>query len=252
MTIIDFVNGRLAEEWEDVQPPENEYTETEYTETESVDTVEIVAAYITAIMPRESWPFWFDGWPGEIEAAVLDAVFSARATYGTESTGVRKVVAAWRADRGVELDDLRAFTALEPDALVDVLGNRQRVAGNYTTKAEAARLIAEALLALGVRHASDIDGSDLQKAAFTSVAGVGQMSWECFLAVLDVATPESEAAIAAFVRQAAGWEDVDVDRELASAASLLDCSTATLRHSIWRYQRKQMRPRKVMGEVRED
>ena len=80
MTIIDFVNGRLAEEWEDVQPPENEYTETEYTETESVDTVEIVAAYITARMPRESWPFWFDGWPGEIEAAVLDAVFSARAT----------------------------------------------------------------------------------------------------------------------------------------------------------------------------
>ncbi|MGU3437733.1 hypothetical protein ACNHUS_32555 [Actinomycetes bacterium M1A6_2h] len=234
MTIVDIVNGQLGESWEDCEPIDRE----------PVDTVDIVAANITAAMPRDAWPFWFDGWPGEIEAAVLDAVFSARATYGTENTGVRKVVASWRESRGVELDDLEAFTHIEPDTLIDALGNRQRVAGNFTTKAEAARLIAEALLALGVRRASDIDGSDAQRAAFTSVAGVGQMSWECFLAVLDVATPESEAMIAAFVRRAVAWEDIDVDRELASAAALLDCSTATLRHSIWRYQRKQMRPQR--------
>ncbi|GGG25243.1 hypothetical protein GCM10007304_43840 [Rhodococcoides trifolii] len=253
MTITDISNAEFdtrSEPWDDSEPIDTELIDTELIDTELVDTepmdtVELVAANITAAMPKDSWPFWFDGWPGEIEAAVLDAVFSARATYGTETTGVRKVVAAWRASRGTELDNLDGFTRIDSEELVDALGNRQRVAGNYTTKAEAARLVASALMEVGVHHASDVDGSEAQKAAFTSVAGVGQMSWECFLAVLDVVTPESEAMIAAFVRRAVAWEDVDVDAELASAAALLDCSTTTLRHSIWRYQRKQARPRRM-------
>lgn len=41
------------------------------------------------------------GWPGQIEAALLDAVFSIQARYGGPTTGVRGVVARspWRPDR---------------------------------------------------------------------------------------------------------------------------------------------------------
>ena len=52
---------------------------------------------------------WPGGWPGEIEAALIDAVFSIRARYGTGENGVRGVVKRWRDERGDVLDDLRAL-----------------------------------------------------------------------------------------------------------------------------------------------
>ncbi|EID80663.1 hypothetical protein W59_06910 [Rhodococcus opacus RKJ300 = JCM 13270] len=55
--------------------------------------------HVAAELPPESWPHWTEGWPHEIEAGLLDAAFSARATYGTPTTGVRAVVTRWRDHR---------------------------------------------------------------------------------------------------------------------------------------------------------
>lgn len=106
--------------------------------------------HIDAELPRESWPHWTDGWPHEIEAALLDAAFSARATYGTPTTGVRAVITRWRDHRGAPLDDLTALAAHadEPEGLLAVLNNRQRVPGNYTTKAQAVATAAHSLTEL--------------------------------------------------------------------------------------------------------
>ena len=41
------------------------------------------AEFIGAELPREAWPHWNQGWPRESEAALLDAIFSSRAAYGT-------------------------------------------------------------------------------------------------------------------------------------------------------------------------
>ncbi len=102
------------------------------------------AEFIGAELPREAWPHWNQGWPRESEAALLDAIFSSRAAYGTPKTGVRAVVDRWRTHRSVAADDrldslpaLAAFTD-RGDELATILGNRQRVPGNYFTKAEGA------------------------------------------------------------------------------------------------------------------
>lgn len=54
----------------------------------------------------EAWP---GGWQGEIEAALLDAVFSIRARYGGPHSGVRAVVSRWRAPRDCQADDLKVL-----------------------------------------------------------------------------------------------------------------------------------------------
>src|SRR3954454_24846123 len=58
----------------------------------------------------DAWP---GGWPGEVEAALIDAVFSVRARYGnrTSGTGVYGAVTRWRAHRTVPADDLAALAA---------------------------------------------------------------------------------------------------------------------------------------------
>lgn len=48
-------------------------------------------------------PVWPGGWPGQIEAALLDAVFSIRARYGSPTTGVRAVVSRWREHTAVAM-----------------------------------------------------------------------------------------------------------------------------------------------------
>lgn len=47
-------------------------------------------------LPKETWKPFRGGWPGQIEAALIDAVLSIRATYGSESNGVRIAVARYR------------------------------------------------------------------------------------------------------------------------------------------------------------
>ncbi|KQU29382.1 MULTISPECIES: hypothetical protein [unclassified Rhodococcus (in: high G+C Gram-positive bacteria)] len=209
------------------------------------------ATAVDAVIPRETWPFWFPGWAGDVEAALLDAVFSSRATYGGPTTGVRRVIAAWRRSRCGAVDDLRALTTLD----ADVVDNRQRVPGNHSTKADAARAVAAALLAVGVTRATDVDGSETQHDAFVSVAGVGELSWECFLGALGVASPLSDAGVDDFLRVTlAVTVDGVEDRNavLDAVAGDLDTDRATLRHAVWRYQRslvRRPRTREVPAEV---
>jgi hypothetical protein len=104
------------------------------------------------------------GWPNEIEAALIDAVFSARATYGGPNSGVRAVVRRWRDERekangaAVPLDDLTEIAryADRGAELADILGNHQRVPGNATTKATGVACAAQNLVNVGVRHAADV------------------------------------------------------------------------------------------------
>ncbi|WP_156388480.1 MULTISPECIES: hypothetical protein [unclassified Rhodococcus (in: high G+C Gram-positive bacteria)] len=204
-----------------------------------------VVAAISDAMPRESWPFWFDGWPQDSEAALLDAIFSSRATYGTAATGVRKVVTSWRAWRGDASDDLSSFALLSPEELLDILGNRQRVSGNRMSKAEAVRDCAALVVGFGVRSvgelaALDSDGLAAVREAVLGVAGVGPASWDVFVGSSGVDVAALDRHVAAFVSEACTRDVPDVEcRDLiANAAIVLQVDVATVRHSIWRYQRK--------------
>jgi len=73
--------------------------------------VERVVEHVHDQLPSDGaqWP---GGWPGEAEAALLDAVLSIGTVYGGPETGVRGAVGRWRQHReGVPLDDLDALAA---------------------------------------------------------------------------------------------------------------------------------------------
>lgn len=190
------------------------------------------------------------GWPGEAEAALIDAVFSMRANYGnSETTGVRRIVSAWRNDRGLPdgelLDDLSVLAACEPERLADLVGNRQRVPGrNATTKAAAVVVAAGNLVSSGYRHAADLaaDGANGRASkAYRAVPGLGFVTWTYLLMLLGVPGVKADVMICRYVTRAVGS-----DRALSpgfcaaavtAAANRLGMGAVRLDNAIWGLQR---------------
>lgn len=204
---------------------------------------EAIARHIEKTAAQENSSFWTPGWPGEIDAAILDAVFSGRATYGGPENGVRRIITRWREHRGVErVDDLTALASFadRPDQLVDILGNRQRVSGNSTTKAEAVARIAAVSVEFGVRSADHFYGADDHRDAVTAIAGVGVKTWESALFLVGRRTLESLMMFIAFASDAVGRR---LEGELAEilleiTAESMGVDYAALEHAVWRYQRR--------------
>ncbi|MFD9665599.1 hypothetical protein ACFWAY_28900 [Rhodococcus sp. NPDC059968] len=203
--------------------------------------------HVDARLPRESWPHWTEGWPHEIEAGLLDAAFSARATYGTPTTGVRAVITRWRDHRAAPLDDLTALAAHadDPEGLLAVLNNRQRVPGNYTTKAEAVASAARSLAELGCTTSADLRDDEAQRNALVAVPGFGVATWECFTVQLGVRTAGSHHLVCVFLGEALDLDSPpstsDAEDLVAAAAAQLEITHATFTHAVWRYQRAQRR-----------
>ncbi|BAH49383.1 hypothetical protein [Rhodococcus opacus] len=200
--------------------------------------------HIDAELPRESWPHWTEGWPQEVEAGLLDAAFSARATYGTPTSGVRAVITRWRDHRAAPLDDLTAL-ADEPEDLLVILNNRQRVPGNYTTKAEAVASAARSLTELGCTTSADLRDDESQRNAVVAVPGFGIATWECLLMQLGIHTAGSRELLRDFINDALDLESpvsaTQADDLVAAAAARLETTPATVTHAIWRHQRRQRR-----------
>ncbi|WP_338890790.1 hypothetical protein [Rhodococcus sovatensis] len=202
-----------------------------------------IAQHIESTAIQDNSSFWTAGWPNEVEAALLDAVFSARATYGGTDNGVRRVISRWRAYRSTDqLDDLTELASFidRPDDLAEILDNRQRVAGNSTTKAEAVAKCADVLAGCGVRAADQLLDADDQREAVTAIAGIGPKTWECALFLVGRRTPDSLRHFVAYVSDAVGRR---VEGELAEilldlAAESMGAPHAALEHAVWRYQRR--------------
>lgn len=213
------------------------------------------------------------GWPGESELALLDAVFSARASYGRPgdgnrpATGVRRVVDHWRSVRSGEvlpLDDLAALlVAIDKAGLEQLLAvNGQRVPAGGTdrlTKWEAVRSVAERLVAAGFGSSRPIleagRGDDCGRlvVAFTHTPGVGQVTFDYFLVLLGVPGVKADTMIRAFVDEALeGGPDPGSGDEtrvlpararklLLAAADHLSLDASELDHAAWLYQRSARR-----------
>ena len=200
--------------------------------------------YIAETLPND-WVAWPGGWPGEIEAALLDAVFSIQARYGGPSTGVRSVVKRWRSHRQeASLDDLDALVAYSSrgDELVSILENHQQVPGRSATKAQAVASAASNLTALGIRHAADVDPARLDlRDAYRKVPGLGEVTWEYFLMLLGVPGVKADTMIQRFVTAALGpaIPAADCATLVKAVADRLDVSPTVLDHAIWSYQRDQ-------------
>jgi hypothetical protein len=222
-----------------------------------ITNTQTVVSFIESELPLAAWPHWNDGWPQEAEAAILDAIFSARAAYGTPSTGVRAVIAKWRGYRqsSEPLDDLAALAAFADrgDELAIILGNRQRVPGNYSTKAEGAARAAAALIAAECTGSNDISDTDAHRDAIISVPGLGARTFELLLFISGTLTPDSLDLLTRFATEAVGSEEqlstVDATVLLTAVAQELGVSISTLTHAAWRYQRTAEQPRRQSKPV---
>lgn len=197
----------------------------------------------------DDWVEWPGGRPGEAEVALVDAVMSIRARYGRSGstdhdvprapTGVHWAVAAYRALRGSgRLDDLRVLAQMDAEILERAVGS-QKTAG--VPKAEAIVRAAAALVDVGVLAADDVDPADpRQKRAYTSVRGLGWITWEYFGMLLGRPGVKADRwvvqAVSKGVRRRPVTPTVARDVVLGTA-SALDRSPTALEHALWAFER---------------
>lgn len=194
--------------------------------------------FIQAELPRDTWKPWPGGWPEQIEAALIDAVLSIAAQYGTPENGVRGAVARYRAAVGSERpNDLAQLAAYDPEELQSVL-NDQMVSGR--TKASAIVEAAGNLLGKEVKSASDLDPHNPeQKRAYTAVHGLGPVTWEYLGMLLGKPGVKADRWILRFVSRGLGRDlsPTEARSLLHEVADHLDATPTELDHAIWAYER---------------
>lgn len=202
-----------------------------------------VRALVTYVQKKidPDWSTHTPGWPDEVEAALIDAVMSIRATYGGPDTGVRRVVQRWREHSGdTRLDDLPRLAATDPLELATILGNRQRLPGNML-KTEGIAAAAEALTEAGVKRATDLRADDeAHRLAVVTVVGLGPLTWGYLTVLVAAADHPADPRVSRLLGHVVG-RDVDgahATHLLTDAATTLKVSPATLQHVVWREARR--------------
>jgi len=210
--------------------------------------VERVVEYVHEQLPAD-WAQWPGGWPGEAEAALLDAVLSIQAVYGGPETGVRGAVGRWRQHRGAGgLDDLSALASISPENLAQVLDNRQRLSGGRL-KAEAIVDAAGRLVKAGMNSSADLDGGrDKYRRAYVAVRGLGTVTWDYLCMLLGVDGVKADVWIVRFISRALSDDQGDSPPRtrdpaycaelLRSAAAQLQVPATTLDHAVWANMRR--------------
>ncbi len=209
----------------------------------SLDDREVVLliARVKADIPQP-WPQWPGGWVGEIEAALLDAVLGIRANYGQDHNGVRGAIARWRTHRHgsqAGLDDLRALVSITPDALAQVLQNKQKASDRQ--KVVLIQEAAQALLEAGMRRADDaIAHPSEAQVAYTSVRGLGDVTAAYFLMLLGQPGVKADTWVQRFVTQAADRKVSAAEAEhlMIAAAARLGVSATNLDYAVWSHVRR--------------
>jgi hypothetical protein len=213
--------------------------------------VEKVTARITSHLgpPSEWW--WPGGWPGDIEAALVDAVFLARAVYRSKNgKGIYANVAAWRAGRDRtdwSLDELIAeIDGMGVDAWAGHFGNRQHSptrppsAPGGPSKAATVREAAGALREQGINTATDIGLGNTETAqrVLAAVPGIGRGTANYFLMLLGAPGARPDRMVHRFLRDAAGhaFSDAQAESAVIAAAERLSVQPHVLAHAIWRYE----------------
>lgn len=180
------------------------------------------------------------GWPNEIEAALLDAVFSIRARYGGPNTGVRAVVRRWQAREGAPagFDDLSVLAQMDPEVLAQIVGNRSRASGRL--KAAIVVDAAGALQRAGLRHAAQFDASTEQEAAYVSVHGCGPVTWSYFGMLLGHPDVKADTWIIRYVSAALNRKVTSEEARqlLVRVAQDRGVDPTRLDHEVWNYARK--------------
>ena len=184
---------------------------------------------------------WPGGYPDEAEAALVDAVLSIRARYGTPDSGVRKRVSDYRSARGGgPVDDLRAMADQLP--LLESLTS-QRLPGGLV-KGQAIHRAAQRLVEAGFTNAADLRDATRDpkkaKSAYVGVTGLGVVTFDYFLMLLGRPGIKADTHIVAFVSHALGdrrTSSAEARSLLVEVSSDMGTDATQLDHAIWHHQR---------------
>ena len=202
------------------------------------EKVQLLINYIgrTIGIKEDEWPARPPGYADQIEAALIDSIFSLRAVYGrSNAKGPRAVVRRWANHVDRPLNDLRTLVSD-----VDGLGGPDEFRRVLKL---AVYVSAKELVDFRVISAADFCRErDRQPEALLRAVqagrGAGPQAATYFLMLLGVPGVKADVMVKRFVDSALG---VNVsDREAAelvtAAAGDLDADVIRLDHAIWDYQ----------------
>lgn len=211
-----------------------------------------------------AWTPWPGGWRTEISTALIDAVFSARATYKTRGgAGVHAQVVRWRELHPERCDTLRGLrdeiAAAGAEAWARSFGNMQHSPGRsgqrpHTPWKSAAVLEAATVLTegradfdSGIDSATDVTTTNAKaiSTALVSVPGIGRVTADYFLMLLGYPGVKADTMIRRYLGRALGGSAASVDASVATvtaAAGRLSCDVVDLEHSIWAFESAGSRP----------
>jgi hypothetical protein len=195
----------------------------------------------------ESWSAYGGGWPDSISYALIDAVFSIRATYrsDTPGRGVLNRLLNFRDAHQDVRNDLEALESLGEEAIRAHLGD-SKTCGRL--KSEAVLEAAANLRKIHVVTAQDFKDADRQsvKKAYTDVHGLGWITYEYFTMLLGVPGVKADRMIVRFVNRALEKADLPGVDALAARQLVIDAydnqqvrdlpeveSLTHFEHAIW-------------------
>ena len=233
--------------------------ETDWRELTDDPKVRLVLNHMsqTIGLVEDGWVPRPTGYPDEIEAALLDSVFSLRARYGKSATkGPRAVVNRWREQADRPLNDLGALVAWvdgqpgRDDDFRRILKNDGVAVPNAKdkpTKAFAVYRSAKALVEFGVSTAHDAIRERRARPkelllAIQKGRGVGPQAATYFLMNLGEPGVKADVWVTRFVDAAVGepvpaYEAAELVTQAAKALEGAD--VIRLDHAIWDWERKQ-------------
>lgn len=183
---------------------------------------------------------WPGGWPTEVEAALIDAVFSVRSRYGSRErhTGVFGAVTRWKDSRREPANDLRVLAGADVTQL-RTLTNSGKISGRL--KAAVVIDAARAFVSAGVVHAEDVSKRLPEaRAAYLSVKGCGPVTWSYFRMLLGIDDVKADTWLMRFVHDKLPHikTSEEASRLVSGVASRLGVSATELDHAIWNYRRR--------------
>lgn len=216
--------------------------------------VDAVVAAVGRVEPA-LFSLYSGTWENTISMALLDAVYSIQARYHAgKGKGVWNRLDDFRTQHPEVLDDLDRLVTLSEGDIRHLMRNGKT---SKVYKSVAALEAAENLRALGIRSARDLRGQvpDVEapgfaevKKAYTSVHGLGKVTFEYFLMLLGIPGVKADVMIRRFVAQALGESESAASetnaRQLVIAAHDQLRSTAhypenlsAFDHALWQHQR---------------
>lgn len=214
-----------------------------------MDEQQAVTAVAKAVKDIDEAHFaaWPGGWPEQIGTALIDAVYSIRANYHAKdpTKGVLNRTRAFRELHQEAANDLELIRSLGEKGIRDILGNG-KTSGRY--KSICVIEAADNLLSLDppVRHAAQLNALDPDhRRAYTSVHGLGWVTYEYFTMLLGQPGIKADTMIRRFVDTALkeqGLAPVDARTarrlvETVYASERLLIGLHEFDHAIWLHQR---------------